>query len=253
MATTINVRCFYALYIHTFSNTQSSLLAFNWLFCKVFFFFSSWWKLMSCFQRTKKVTGKTSTFNAVLPELTKIKNNCLYMKMAHWFLLHWADRTHVFEAGHRCSQRRLLLQVGAPIKTSSRHYRTESTVESRSSRKLLNKMYRLRVCSVPSPSGPAGAGGALFTLFSTVAFFEGGFPWRKKHKERLSKVVSSSSFLRPLQRLKGDVAHLICSGEKSWVRSITAVKCENSDTFWLHFLICKEKTGCDCGKCLRAR
>lgn len=71
------------------------------------------------------------------------------------------------------------------------------------------KYFDFPVCvySVSSPSNPVKAGGALFTLLNTVAFFDGGFPWREKHKERLYKAVSSSSFLWPCYGLEQVLKH----------------------------------------------
>lgn len=84
---------------------------------------------------------------------------------------------HMSEAGHWCCHRCFLVQVGSPIKTCSVSY-------SHGQKRLVTCTWSVSICFLSLPSVATGGRGALFTLLSTFAFFDGGFPCSRRKKQR---------------------------------------------------------------------
>lgn len=56
------------------------------------------------------------------------------------------------------------------------------------------KVFLLIICVLSLPSVATGGGGALFTLLSTFAFFEGGLPCRRRKKNGKKMLYDHSVF-----------------------------------------------------------
>lgn len=103
---------------------------------------------------------------------------CQLIYACNWlFFLTIKLGAHMSEAGYWCCHRCFLVQVGSPIKTCRVSY-------SHGQKRLKTCIWSVSICFLSLPSVATGGRGALFTLLSTFAFFDGGFPCRRRKKKR---------------------------------------------------------------------